>query len=106
MKDFINNIKKGSAMFYVNLAKMKTIQFNGKPILVEEYNMLITKRDFGMYALGMIPYRGFKFNATKKYYGITGNGNTANTKLRELYDEFVNFKSAYISVQEKKAVLK
>ena len=100
MTDFEKKYMDGAAPFYVNLAKCETISINGNPTLTEEYNLIISKRDFALYESGMKPNRNWSFNATKKYYGITGNATVARAKFLQLYSDFIYFKNVHLKYEK------
>ena len=53
--------------------EQKTISVNSTVIPLAIYNLIISKRDITLYTKGIIPHRGFKITAVKKYFGIKGN---------------------------------
>ena len=44
--EFEENYAWGKAPFYENLAKGETVMINGKPTPLEEWNLVLSKRDF------------------------------------------------------------
>ena len=82
--------------FYKALAQGQTVDFNGRTMLREEYNLIISKRDFGIYAHGMKPNRYWSFNATKKYYGLTGNKYIVTSKMNDLFNRYKEFASVHV----------
>ena len=93
--EFEKNYMNGAAPFYENLAKSETINFNGTPIFKEEYNLMISKRDFSIYSIGMKPNRHWSFNETKKYYGLSGNKAKVAEDIKQLFEDFKEFKSKH-----------
>lgn len=57
----------------------KTIDFNGNPMPIGYYNLLISIRDFKLYKSGMKPYRGWKPTAAREYFGIRKRASTETT---------------------------
>ena len=94
-KDYANQI----APFYVNLSKGETINVNGNYMLREEYNLIVSKRDFGIYAHDIKPHRGWSFNETKKYYGLTGNKFVLFSKINDLYKRYEEFKKVHVKYE-------
>lgn len=99
MTDFENNYIDGKAPFYKNLAKNKTILYNNKSVFVEEYNLIVSKRDFGLYTIGLKPNAKWSFNATKKYYGIKGNKDKAYASMQQLVKDYKEFKSKHLTYE-------
>lgn len=87
---FRNNLLNGVAPFYVELKNSRTVQINGNDTLVEYYKLLISKRDFAMFCAGLKPHKGWSFNETKKYYGISGDRDRALSKITDLSNCFTN----------------
>ena len=73
---------------------------NGNPIFKEEYNLIVSKRDFGFYSIGMKPHRNWSFNETKKYYGLTGNKAKVAEDIKQLLKDFKEFKKKHASYSE------
>ena len=65
----------------------KQINVNGVPTARGYYNLIISKRDFGLFALGMKPNRHWKFNDTKKYFGLKGNAKKVSEQINQLLEE-------------------
>lgn len=60
----------------------KTIDFNGNPMPLGYYNLVVSIRDFKMYAKhGMKPHRGWQSTAVKQYFGIKKNENAKNVVI-------------------------
>lgn len=97
MTEFENNYANGTAPFYRNLAEGKTLSMNGNPMLREEYNLIISKRDFGLYAKGIKISRHWSFNFTKKYFGLTGNAKVVSEKMNQLLEDFQEFKAVHVT---------
>ena len=51
------------------------------------YNLIVSKRDIGLYRIGMKPHRGFKISDVKRYFGIKGSGETLKTNFMEVFDK-------------------
>ena len=97
MTDFEHNYAWGKAPFYENLAKCETLMINGNPIFNEEYNLMVSKRDFSIYSIGMKPHRNWNFNETKKYYGLNGNKAKVAEDIKQLWDEYKEFKKKHVT---------
>lgn len=60
----------------------KTIDFNGNPMPLGYYNLVVSIRDFKMYAKhGMKPHRGWKPTVAKEYFGIKKRESPKNTLI-------------------------
>ena len=101
MTEFEHNLKYSDARFYINLAEGDTTTLNGTLILSEEYRLVISKRDFNLFAVGMKPYGGWSFNAAKKYYGLTGNAEVVKNKFQKMYEDFKEWKESNLIGTEK-----
>lgn len=63
----------------------RTINVNGTPMSIATYNLLISKRDLGLWAVGMKPHRNWYVSDVKKYFGLTGhNRDKLVTQLKQL----------------------
>lgn len=98
--EFEDNYAWGKAPFYENLAKGETLIMNNTPIFKEEYNLIVSKRDFGLYSIGMKPHRHWSFNETKKYYGLTGNKTKVAEDIKQLWEDYKEFKKKHVSYSE------
>lgn len=59
--------------FLRELARNETIMFNGKRTYLAIYNLILAKRDLGLWAAGMKPHRHWRVTDVKKHYGLKGN---------------------------------
>ncbi len=59
--------------FLKDLGSGRTIKFNGKDMPMAIYNLIVSKRDLGLWKMGMKPHRGWKVTDVKKYFGFTGH---------------------------------
>ncbi len=96
---FENNYADQVAPFYVNLAKGDCMIVNGNPMLREEYNLIISKRDFNLFAAGLKPHRYWSFNATKKYYGLKGNAQKVADQVNEMVEVWKLFKDIHVTYE-------
>lgn len=63
--------------FYKELTDVNNIfNFNGKPMSRAHFNLILSKRDLGLWKAGMKPTRGWKVTNVKKYFGFTGHDRT------------------------------
>lgn len=75
---FVNSIFSGD-----------TINMNGTPMLIAEYNLIICKRDIGLWTkLKMKPHRHWKVSEVKEYFGIKGSGENLLENFMEIFDNF------------------
>ena len=98
--EFEDNYAWGKAPFYKNLAKGETIMMDNTPIFKEEYYLMISKRDFGLFAIGLKPHRYWSFNETKKYYGLKGNKTKVAEDIKQLCEDWKEFKKKHVSYSE------
>ena len=86
------------------LGSMTKEEIRGKiltnPIFKEEYNLMISKRDFGLFAMGLKPHRYWSFNETKKYYGLKGNKTKVAEDIKQLCEDWKEFKKKHVSYSE------
>lgn len=97
---FENNYANQVAPFYVNLAKGDCISVNGNVMFREEYNLIISKRDFNLFAKGLKPHRNWSFNQTKKYYGLTGNAQKVAEQINEMVEVWKLFKDLHVTYED------
>jgi hypothetical protein len=95
LEQLVDNYINQTSQFYKDLASNKTMEVNGKPMFMAEYNMIISKRDFGLFAIGLKPNRHWKFNDTKKYFGLKGNAASVSEQIKEMVETFREFKAIY-----------
>jgi hypothetical protein len=100
LNQFESNYANQVAPFYVNLAKGDCISYNGTPMLREEYNLIISRRDFSLFAKGLKPHRNWSFNQTKKYFGLKGNAQSVAKQMDELLEAWKWFKDIHVSYED------
>lgn len=67
-------MKKNEITPFIEMFKSgKTIDVNGKKVNFALYNAIISKRDLGLWKVGMKPHRHWKVTDVKKFFGFTGN---------------------------------
>jgi len=92
METLIYSKKVRASQFFTDITNEKNvISVNGNPMNRGYYNLILSKRDFGLFAIGLKISRGWKFNVTKKYFGITGNAEKAAENISRLLDEINAF---------------
>lgn len=62
---------------------------NGNPCEMWKWNLLILRRDVKLYSHGIIPRRGWLVTDVRRYFGITGTGDTLREKVEAIYDGLV-----------------
>jgi len=73
--------------FLKELGSGKTIKVNGKDMPFALYNLIISKRDLGLWRIGMKPHKHWKVTDVKKYFGLKGNDRDGLVKqITELYE--------------------
>lgn len=65
------------------------LSINGKNKSKGIYNLIISKRDLGLWKLGMKPHRNWKVSNVKKYFGLKGNKEQIYNQIVELVNEHV-----------------
>ena len=71
----------------------KTINFNGKQMPLGYYNLVISIRDFKLYAKGLKPYRGWKPTLAREYFGIRKRASNETTiQMLEGWRDLINEK--------------
>ena len=98
--EFEDNMAWGKAPFYKNLAKGDTMIINGVPTFREEWNLMVSRRDFGLFAMGLKPHRYWSFNETKKYFGLKGNKTKVAEDIKQLCEDWKEFKKKHVSYSE------
>jgi hypothetical protein len=83
---------------YPRLAKAQNTRFyqdfntsmevNGKPMPLAYWNLLCSHRDLQLWVrMGMIPHRGWKVTAVKRYFGLTGSKDKMLSDFETLLNE-------------------
>ena len=67
----------------------KTINFNGKPMSISLYNLVVSIRDVKLYSKGIVPHRNWKITYVKEYFGLKGRDH------QKLIDQLVKLKDEY-----------
>ena len=62
-------------------------EYNSTPMSRGRYNLIVSKRDVGLWQIGMKPNRHWKISDVKWYFGIKGN--KAHV-LEQLEDYLIN----------------
>lgn len=64
----------------------KTMNVNTKPMAKGMWNLILSKRDCGLYSKGIKPHRNWKITDVKKYFGIKGSASEMAEQLSEIYN--------------------
>jgi len=73
--------------FLKDLGSGRTIRYDGNDIPFGIYNLIVSKRDLGLWKVGMKPHRGWRVTDVKKYFGFTGHDREAlHQQAQDLYD--------------------
>jgi len=59
---------------------------NGKDMPKAIWNLILSKRDIGLWSRGMKPHRGWKVSDVKWYFGIKGNREKLVIEMQKLCD--------------------
>lgn len=51
------------------------------------YNLIVSKRDAGLWKMGMKPHRNWKITDVKEYFGIKGNKESIYAQLCTMVDD-------------------
>ena len=54
------------------------------------YNLIISKRDIGLFCLGMKPHKNWKLKDLKEYFGLKGKKEKCKAQIDFLADLFLN----------------
>ena len=67
----------------------KNMSINGKDSSKGMYNLIISKRDLGLWSkLSMKPHRHWKVTAVKRYFGLKGNKDKIYDDICKMVDEY------------------
>ena len=99
--------KNNITPFIESFKSGKTISVNGKNINIALYNAIISKRDLGLWKVGMKPHRHWKVTDVKKFFGFTGNDKEKlYLNICDLIEEFSNINiKQYNELNNKKVIL-
>jgi hypothetical protein len=81
-----------SAPFWVEVMSEDPalISVNGTPCAVWKWNLLLIRRDVGLYSKGILPHRGWKVTTVKRHLGVTGSADVLREKVNAIYDGLVS----------------
>tara|TARA_S200002703_G_scaffold31390_1_gene27377 strand:- start:3186 stop:3491 length:306 start_codon:yes stop_codon:yes gene_type:complete len=96
---FCNNYIAQEIPFFINLANGKTMSVNNRIMFKEEFNLIVSKRDFKLFANGIKPHRHWKFNYTKEYFGLKGNKQNVAKQIEEMYLAYKEFYKHYVTYE-------
>ena len=68
----------------------KSLRINTKNSNMGTYNLIISKRDIGLFCLGMKPHKNWKLKDLKKYFGLKGKKEKCKAQIDFLSDLFLN----------------
>lgn len=83
-------MKADTTPFLQQLNEGRTIKVNNGSMNVAIYNLIISKRDLGLWKAGMKPHRHWRVTDVKKYFGLKGHD---KAKLVEQINELLNIYS-------------
>lgn len=65
------------------------LSVNGKPSSKGIWNLIVSKRDLGLWSkIGMRPHRNWKVTDVKKYFGLKGNKEKIYDDICKMVDEY------------------
>ena len=83
MKNLVNE----KAPWFIDLEEGKSINVDGQEIPLAIWNMILTKRDLKLWVeCKMKPHRNWKVTDAKRYFGVTGNGQTLLDNYMALFN--------------------
>ena len=77
----------GSTTFEQHLAEGKTINVNGTDLPIALYNLILSRRDLKLWAVGMKINRHWKVSDVKKYFGFKGRKDTLVAQAEALLEK-------------------
>lgn len=94
-----------------HMAQKKLTQFEQDlsiPLMVNNtkssrgwYNLVVSRRDFKLFQIGMKPNRHWKFTAVKQYFGIKGNKDKAVEAIEKILEDYKAGKYAHLEASVK-----
>lgn len=54
------------------------------------FNLIVSKRDIGLFCIGMKPHRHWRLKHVKEYFGLKGNKDKCKAQIEFLVDLFVS----------------
>ncbi len=95
----MKQMKKNEITPFIEMFKSgKTIDVNGKKVNFALYNAIISKRDLGLWKVGMKPHRHWKVTDVKKFFGFTGNNKEKLCNdISNLVEDYSNINMSKIS---------
>ena len=80
-----------NTQFYRDMTDQnKVINVNNGTMPLGYYNLIVSIRDCGLYAVGIKPHRNWKITDVKRYFGLTGSAQSLKAQLEEIRDMFKN----------------
>ena len=78
-----------NTQFYRDMTDQnKVINVNNGTMPLGYYNLIVSIRDCGLYAVGIKPHRNWKITDVKRYFGLTGSAQSLKAQLEEIRDMF------------------
>jgi len=66
------------------------INVNGNDMPKAIWNLILSKRDIGLWSIGMKPHRGWKVSDVKWYFGIKGNKDKLVLEIQKLAERHLH----------------
>ena len=80
-----------NTQFYKDLTdESKAIKVNNCTMPLGYWNLIISIRDCGLYAVGLKPNRHWKISDVKKYFGLTGDARKLKSQLEDIKNALTN----------------
>jgi len=80
-----------SSRYVADCTEETLLTMNGNPMHKGFYNLIVSIRDIKLFIAGIKPHRHWKFNDTKKYFGLKGNKEKVSEQLEQLKREYIGF---------------
>ena len=68
----------------------RSLRINTKDSNLGMYNLIVSKRDVGLFCIGMKPYKHWKLKNVKEYFGLKGKKEKCKAQIDFLADLFLN----------------
>tara|TARA_R100000654_G_scaffold36980_2_gene62606 strand:- start:180 stop:467 length:288 start_codon:yes stop_codon:yes gene_type:complete len=78
-----------SSRYVADCTEETLLTMNGNPMHKGFYNLIVSIRDIKLFIAGMKPYRNWKYNDVKKYFGLKGNKENVLSQLEQLKREYI-----------------
>ena len=89
MTMLINSKEVRSSRFFEEISTPNSMMnVNNNPMPRGIYNLIVSKRDVGLFCVGMKPHRNWRIKDVKQYFGLKGNNEKIKSQLEQLLTEY------------------